>query len=129
MRGKFISLSGQYVGAVLDVGHANRASLSPLLLSILRFGSLIKSAAVSMRTASMSRRGSRHDNTVTKIFFQLHKRERNKRKIYLDHEEVQRDVFNYIEISYGPKRRHGYANGFSPAEFEKRYFTPKTSAY
>ena len=55
-------------------------------------------------------------------FFQLLKRERIKRKIYIDREEARRDVFNYIELFYNPKRRHGYANGLSPVEFEKQYF-------
>lgn len=30
--------------------------------------------------------------------------------------------FNYIEMIYNPKRRHGTAGGVSPVEFEKRYF-------
>ena len=41
---------------------------------------------------------------------------------YLDREEARRDVFNYIEMFYNPKRRHGYANDVSPVEFENQYF-------
>ena len=55
-------------------------------------------------------------------FFQLLKRERIRRKTYLDRDEARRDVFNYIEMFYNPKRRHGYANDVSPLEFENQYF-------
>ncbi len=72
--------------------------------------------------ASMSRRGNCYDNAVAESFFQLLKRERIRRKTYLDREEARRDVFNYIEMFYNPKRRHGYANDVSPVEFENLYF-------
>ena len=80
-------------------------------------------------SASMSRRGNCHDNAVAESFFQLLKRERIKRKIYIDREEARRDVFNYIELFYNPKRRHSYANGLSPVEFEKQYFNRQQSVY
>jgi len=41
----------------------------------------------------------------------------------MDREVARRYVFDYIEMSYNPKRRHGYANRLSPLEFEKQYFT------
>ena len=72
--------------------------------------------------ASMSRRGNCYDNAVAESFFQLLKRERIRRKTYLDREEARRDVFDYIEMFYNPKRRHGSANGLSPVEYEKQYF-------
>jgi putative transposase len=71
---------------------------------------------------SMSRRGNCYDNAVAESFFQLLKRERIRRKTYLDREEARRDIFNYIEMFYNPKRRHGYANDVSPVEFENQYF-------
>jgi putative transposase len=40
----------------------------------------------------------------------------------MDREEARRDVFDYIEMFYNPKRWHGYANRLSPIEFEKQYF-------
>ena len=61
--------------------------------------------------ASMSRRGNSHDNAVAESFFQLLKRERIKRTTYHDREETRRDIFDYIEMFYNPKRRHGSANG------------------
>jgi putative transposase len=50
--------------------------------------------------ASMSRRGNCHDNAVAESFFQLLKRERIRRRIYLNREEARRDVFDYIEMFY-----------------------------
>lgn len=72
--------------------------------------------------ASMSRRGNCYDNVVTESFLQLLKRERIRRKTYLDREEACRDVFDYIEMFYNPKRRHGHANDVSTVEFENQYF-------
>ncbi|MGX2954539.1 IS3 family transposase [Shewanella algae] len=70
---------------------------------------------------SMSRRGNCHDNAVAESFFQLLKRERIKRKIYTSREEARSDVFDYIEMFYNSKRKHGSNNLLSPVEFENRY--------
>jgi len=69
----------------------------------------------------MSRRGSCHDNAVAESFFQLLKRERIKRKIYTARQDARSDVFDYIEMFYNAKRRHGFNNQLSPVEFERRY--------
>eukprot|EP01036_Dinobryon_divergens_P062055 gene62055-biopygen41756 len=71
---------------------------------------------------SMSRRGNCHDNAVAESFFQLLKRERIRRKIYATRDEARQDVFDYIEMFYNPKRRHGVSNRLSPVEYEKQYF-------
>ena len=73
--------------------------------------------------ASQSRRGNCYDNAVAESFFQLLKRERIKRRVYIDREEARRDVFDYIEMFYNAKRQHGYNNGLSPVKFEKQYFS------
>jgi putative transposase len=70
----------------------------------------------------MSRRGNCHDNAVAKSFFQLLKRERVKRKIYATREDARRDIFDYIEMFYNPKRRHSQANDLSPVQYEKEFF-------
>jgi len=72
--------------------------------------------------ASMSRRGNCHDNAVAESFFQLLKREPIRRRIYNSREEAKQDVFDYIEMFYNPKRRHGYNNHLSPVDYEKQYF-------
>ncbi|GHB13582.1 hypothetical protein GCM10007159_39940 [Modicisalibacter luteus] len=75
---------------------------------------------------SMSRRGNCHDNAVAESFFQLLKRERIKRRIYPTREAARSDVFDYIEMFYNPRRRHGTSDDLSPVEFERRYFQSLT---
>ena len=70
---------------------------------------------------SMSRRGNCHDNAVAESFFQLLKRERIKRKTYTTREDARTDVFDYIEMFYNARRRHGFNNQLSPVEYEKQY--------
>jgi putative transposase len=70
---------------------------------------------------SMSRRGNCHDNAVAESFFQLLKRERIRRQVYATRNDARADVFNYIEMFYNPKRRHGTAVDTSPVEFERRH--------
>ena len=67
---------------------------------------------------SMSRRGNCHDSAVVESFFQLLKRERIKRKIYATRDEARSDVFDYIEMFYNSKRKHGSNNLLSPVEYE-----------
>ncbi|WP_418795418.1 IS3 family transposase [Raoultella ornithinolytica] len=69
---------------------------------------------------SMSRRGNCHDNAVAESFFQLLKRERIKKKIYGTREEARSDIFDYIEMFYNSKRRHGSSDQMSPAEYENQ---------
>jgi putative transposase len=71
---------------------------------------------------SMSRRDNCHDDAVAESFFQLLKRERIRRKIYLTRNLAKQDVFDYIEMFYNPKRRHSVSAGMSPVEYEKQYF-------
>ena len=70
----------------------------------------------------MSRRGNCHDNAVAESFFQLLKRERIKKKIYGMREEARSDIFDYIEMFYNSKRRHGSSDQMSPAEYENQYY-------
>lgn len=72
---------------------------------------------------SMSRRGNCHDNAVAESFFQLLKRERIRRRIYATHAAARADVFDYIEMFYNVKRRHGSNGGLSPREFELTHQT------
>ncbi|EIW8473874.1 IS3 family transposase [Klebsiella pneumoniae] len=71
---------------------------------------------------SMSRRGNCHDNAVAESFFQLLKRERIKKKIYGTREEARSDIFDYIEMFYNSKRRHGFSDQMSPTEYENQYY-------
>ena len=69
---------------------------------------------------SMSRRGNCHDNAVAESFFQLLKRERIRRKIYLTRDEARADLFDYIEVFYNQKRRHSASGGMAPVEYERQ---------
>ncbi len=69
---------------------------------------------------SMSRRGKCHDNAVAESFFQLLKRERIRRQTYPTREDARRDVFEYIELFYNPKRWHTNNGMLSPVDFEIR---------
>lgn len=69
---------------------------------------------------SMSRRGNCHDNAVAESFFNLLKRERIRRRTYKTRQEARRDVFDYIEMFYNPKRKHARNGMLSPVEFERQ---------
>ncbi|BDR17973.1 hypothetical protein VspSTUT16_13190 [Vibrio sp. STUT-A16] len=52
-----------------------------------------------------------------------------KRKIYSTREDARMDTFEYIEMFYNVKRRHGSNNHLSPVEYEKQYEKRLTSVY
>ena len=70
--------------------------------------------------ASMSRRGNCYDNAVAESFFQLLKRERVRRKTYVNRKVARQDIFDYIEFFYNPKRKHGNNGMLSPIDFEQQ---------
>ena len=72
---------------------------------------------------SMSRRGNCHDNAVAESFSNLLKRERIRRRVYRTRNEARQDVFDYIEMSYNPTRKHARNGMLSPVEFERRQKT------
>ncbi|WP_348235081.1 IS3 family transposase, partial [Salmonella enterica] len=63
---------------------------------------------------SMSRRANCHENAVAESFFQQLKRERIKKKIYGTRDEARSDIFNYIEMFYTSRRRHGTSEQMPP---------------
>ena len=71
--------------------------------------------------ASMSRRGNCYDNAVVESFFHLLKSERIRRKTYVTREAARQDVFDYIELFYNPKRKHGRNGMLSPIDYERQY--------
>lgn len=72
---------------------------------------------------SMSRRGNCHDNAVAESFFSLLKRERIRRRKYKTRDDARRDVFDYIEMFYNPKRKHARNRMLSPIDFEAQQKT------
>jgi len=69
---------------------------------------------------SMSAKGNCYDNAVVEAFFATLKRERTTDRRYATREELERDLFEYIEVFYNRKRRHTSLGGLSPVEFESR---------
>ena len=69
---------------------------------------------------SMSAAANCYDNAVVESFFGVLKRERVNRVRYRTREEARADLFDYIEVFYDRKRRHGYLGNVSPADFEER---------
>jgi putative transposase len=41
---------------------------------------------------------------------------------YATRDDAKQDIFDHIEMFYNPKRRHGFNDKLSPAEFERRHF-------
>lgn len=70
----------------------------------------------------MSRRGNCHDSAVAESFFQLLKRERIKKRSTERGKKPASIYFDYIEMFYNSKRRHGSSNRMPPAEYENQYY-------
>ncbi len=67
---------------------------------------------------SMSSTGNCYDNAVVESFFGMLKRDRVNRVRFRTRDDGRRDLFNYIEVFYNRKRRHGYCGNMSPVDFE-----------
>lgn len=68
----------------------------------------------------ISGRENSYDNSVVESFFGLLKPERVNRVRYTTRDEARADIFEYIEIFYNRKRRHGYVGNISPVDFEEQ---------
>lgn len=44
-----------------------------------------------------------------------------RRHVYATRDAARSDVFDYIEIFYNARRRHGFNNQLSPVEYEEQY--------
>lgn len=72
---------------------------------------------------SMSRKGDCWDNAVAESFFKTLKVELINRNKYKTIEEVEIDLFNYIEIFYKRNRLHSSINYLKPMEYEKSFLS------
>jgi hypothetical protein len=68
--------------------------------------------------ASMSRKGNCYDNAAMEAFFSTLKLELIYRQEPGSPEQTSRQVFQYLETFYNPRRRHSSLGYLSPAEFE-----------
>ena len=56
---------------------------------------------------------------MAESFFSSLKKERIRRRVYHTVAEAKADVFDYIEMFYNPRRRHGHIGDVSPEAFER----------
>lgn len=68
----------------------------------------------------MSRRGNCHGNAVAESFFQLLKRERIRRRIYLTRNAARQNGLEYIEMLYNRMGKHTNNGMLSPVDFKTR---------
>lgn len=67
---------------------------------------------------SMSRPGCPYDNSPVESFFSSLKRECIHRKEYTSIKEVEKDLFQYIELFYNRKRLHSFLDYKSPINYK-----------
>jgi transposase InsO family protein len=68
---------------------------------------------------SMSRKGDCWDNAVAESFFAILKREMLGDYVFLDVEDAQRRLFEFIELEYNRQRLHSALGYVPPVEFEE----------
>lgn len=71
-------------------------------------------------TSSMSRKGDCWDNAVAESFFSTLFFELERDARWHDVHDVERDLVEYIDGFYNPKRRHSHNQYLSPVDFERR---------
>lgn len=69
---------------------------------------------------SMGAKGTCYDNAVLESFFSTLKRELIYREKYQDMDDLQKSLFEYIEIFYNRQRKHSTLGYLSPFEFESK---------
>jgi putative transposase len=70
---------------------------------------------------SMSRRGNCHDNAVAESFFQRSRQVDFSSNAFTLEQQARSDVFDYIEVFYNQRRRHGSSGGVAPVEYERQF--------
>ena len=70
---------------------------------------------------SMSRKGNCWDNAVAESFFKIYKTEFAYHNDFKDEQEVLHKTFEYVEIYYNRKRRHGSTNYLTPVAYENQF--------
>lgn len=77
---------------------------------------------------SMSRTGNCWDNAVAESFFKSLKAELIYGNTLITREEMEKEIFEYIELWYNKKRRHSYLNYMTIEEFNNRKINHKLVA-
>lgn len=76
---------------------------------------------------SMSRKGNCWDNAVAESFFHTLKTRLTNHKKYRTIEELNKDLYWYIEIYYNRIRKHSANNWLTPEQMECKYYGTKTA--
>lgn len=71
---------------------------------------------------SMSRKGNCWDNAVVESFFHTLKTRLTHHRKYRSMEELNRDIYWYIEIYYNRVRKHSANNWLTPEQMESNYY-------
>ena len=72
-------------------------------------------------TSSMSRKGDCWDNAVAESFFSTLHFELERDARWYDVHDVERDLVEYIDGFYNPRRRHSHNRYLSPIDFERQF--------
>jgi len=82
------------------------------------FGNMLNKNGI---IGSMSRAGCPYDNSCVEGFFSVLKRECIYRRKYSTMDEVEQDLFEYIELFYNRKRMHSTLGYKSPVKYRMQY--------
>ena len=78
--------------------------------------------------ASMSRKGNCWDNAPMESFWGALKTELVHHRRFSTREQAQREITEYIEISYNRIRKQARLDYLSPAAFNQKYYAKKIAA-
>jgi len=68
---------------------------------------------------SMSRKGDCWDNAVVESFFSTLKNDLIHHQRYVTREEARREIFDFFELLYNPRRAHATLGYCSPMVYER----------
>lgn len=91
----------------------------------LAFGRRCRAAGIAQSMGSV---GDAYDNALAESFFATLETELIDRSSFRTRADARLAVFDFIEAFYNPIRRHSSLGQISPAEFERRYRPPTTTA-
>src|ERR1700728_5416638 len=96
------------------VHHSDRGSQ----YTSVAFGARCKEAGVRPSTGSV---GDAYDNAMGERFFATLECELIDRRRFRSHSEARMAIFQFIEGSYNPSRRHSALGYLSPIEYERKH--------
>jgi len=109
----------------IEIALKNRTPISGLIFHSDRGGQYCSTSVRSMLayygiSQSMGAKATCYDNAVLESFFSTLKKELIYREKYSCLEDLQRSLFEYIEIFYNRERKHSTLGYLSPFEFESK---------